>query len=108
MYLKAGDLVVCVSTKYNPSYQPNPWTLAALEERAYYRVARCFSGVTSTGRSMYGVTLVGVDHAPGHGWQAWRFRKIVSAEPSFGTTISQLKTSNGERSLKLELTGHSK
>jgi hypothetical protein len=32
---------------------------------------------------MYGVTLVGVDHAPGHGGQAWRFRKVVSAEPSF-------------------------
>ena len=86
MYLKAGDLVVCVSTKANPSYQPEPWTLERLNEGAYYRVASYMSGITTSGR-MYGVTLVGVDHAPGNGWQAWRFQKVVSAEPSFQVAV---------------------
>lgn len=89
MYLKAGDLVVCVSNKPNQSYQPNPWTLERLEEGAYYRVASYFSSITTNGVRMFGIKLIGVDHAPGHAWQAWRFRKVVSADPSFNEAINR-------------------
>lgn len=108
MYLKAGDLVVCISNKPNRSYQPNPWTLKRLQERAYYRVAGCSSGITETGQRMFGVTLVGVDHAPGHGWQAWRFRKIVSAEPSFQTAIRHSQTEAASISAAADLSCVSK
>jgi|GEM_PF-3038349 len=82
MYLKPGDLVVCISNEPNPSYQPNPWMLERLETGGYYRVTNYFAGPP-----MCGLTLAGVDHAPGHGWQAWRFRKVVAADQAFSDTL---------------------
>ncbi len=82
MYLKSGDLVVCISNQPNASYQPNPWTLERLKEGTYYRVSSYFEA-----SAMCGVTLVGIDHAPGHGWQAWRFRKVVRAEAEFSRSL---------------------
>jgi len=78
MYLKSGDLVVCISNEPNPSYQPNPWTLARLKIGGYHRVRNYIAGLP-----MCGLTLAGVDHAPGHGWQTWRFRKVVAADQAF-------------------------
>lgn len=71
MSFQPGDLVVCVSTRPNPAAQPNPWMLEKLAEGAYYRVAAYFPHP-----AMPGLQLVGVDHKPGNGWQAWRFRKV--------------------------------
>ena len=86
MSFQAGDLVVCVSTRANPICQPNPWTLERLAEGAYYRVAGYFPNGGSPG-----LQLVGVDHKPGGGWHAWRFRKVISADPAFIASIRQLE-----------------
>ena len=93
MYLKAGDLVVCINARPNANCQPNPLTLERLQKGKIYRVGKYHP--VSAGRvywgtkPMAGVELVGVDHSPGHGWQAWRFRKVVAAETSFTATIRQ-------------------
>ena len=93
MYLKAGDLVVCIDASPNPNCQPTPPMLERLQKGRFYRVAR-YHPVSSArvywrAKPMAGVELVGVDHSPGHGWQAWRFKKVVPAEASFGATIRQ-------------------
>ena len=93
MYLKPGDLVVCIDARPNANCQPNPLTLERLQKGRFYRVAR-FHPVSSArvywrAKPVAGVELVGVDHSPGHGWQAWRFRKVVPAEASFSATIRQ-------------------
>ncbi len=87
MAFEPGDVVVCISTEVNPGCQPNPPTLLRLKKGAFYRVAR-YDPVSPSrpywgGKPMAGVQLVGVDHSPGHGWQAWRFRKVVSADREF-------------------------
>ena len=82
MSFQPGDLVVCVSTQPNPAAQPNPWTLEKLAEGAYYRVTAYFPHP-----AMPGLQLVGVDHKPGNGWQAWRFRKVVAADQAFSDTL---------------------
>jgi len=79
---KAGDVVVCVDAQPNPEYQPKPSMLLRIKEGAVYRVA---AFLPPPGRP--GVQLVGVDHAPGHGWQAERFRKIEPADPQFTALI---------------------
>ena len=93
MYLEAGDLVVCINADVNRNCQPNPRTLDRLKKGMFYRVATYIP--VSPGRAywganpMAGLQLAGVDHSPGHGWQAWRFRKVVSAEESFNVSIRQ-------------------
>ena len=93
MYLKAGDLVVCINARPNANGQPNPLALEKLQKGKFYRVARYHpvpaARVYWRAKPMAGVELVGVDHSPGHGWQAWRFRKVVPAEASFIATIRQ-------------------
>ena len=87
MCLQSGDVVVCINNEINPAGQPNPPTLLRLKKGALYRVATYFpvSGARSYwgGKPIAGVRLVGVDHSPGHGWQAWRFRKVVAADEQF-------------------------
>ena len=93
MYLKAGDLVVCINAHPNPNCQPNPSRLERLKKGGLYRVARYLPVEVGRkywgGKPMTGLQLVGVDHSPGNGWQAWRFRKIVAAEPSFREALRQ-------------------
>lgn len=86
MSFQAGDLVLCVSTRPNPRRQPNPWTLKRLKKGRYYRVAQYLPHPR-----MSGLRIVGLDHKPGDGWQAWRFRKVVSAEPGFIASLRQLE-----------------
>ena len=93
MYLKAGDLVVCINARPNANGQPNPLALERLQKGKFYRVAK-YHPVSSArvywrAKPVAGVELVGVDHSPGHGWQAWRFRKVVAAEASFSAAIRQ-------------------
>lgn len=78
MSFHPGDVVVCVSTRPNPEAQLNPWTLERLTEGAYYRVAKYLPNPRKPG-----LQLVGVDHSPGDGWHAWRFRKVVAADGKF-------------------------
>ena len=78
MAFQPGDLVACVSTQPDPSCQPNPWTLERLAEGAYYRVAAYFPNGGKPG-----LQLIGVNHRPGNGWYAWRFRKVVPADCEF-------------------------
>ncbi len=91
MAFQPGDLVVCVSTRPNPVAQPNPWTLEKLAEGAYYRVAAycpvSLGRVYWGAKPMAGLQLVGVDHSPGHGWRAWRFRKVVAADQQFTDSL---------------------
>ncbi len=75
---KPGDVVVCINARPNPAYQPDPNMLRHLREGALYRVA---AYMPPPGRA--GVQLVGVDHRPGDGWQAHRFRKVEPADPEF-------------------------
>jgi len=82
MAFQPGDLVVCVSTQPDPSCQPNPWTLERLAEGTYYRVAAYFPNGGKPG-----LQLVGVDHRPGNGWYAWRFRKVVAADQAFSNLL---------------------
>jgi len=97
MSFKPGDVVVCISTAVNPSCQPNPPTLERLEKGAMYRVASYFPVSSARAywgaKPMAGLQLVGVDHSPGHGWQAWRFRKVVAADCTF---IDRLRTREPE------------
>ena len=93
MYLKAGDLVVCIDAQPHASCQPNPLSLEKLQKGKLYRVAK-YHPVSSArvywqAKPVAGVELIGVDHSPGHGWQAWRFRKVIPAEASFSATIRQ-------------------
>jgi hypothetical protein len=81
---KAGDIVVCINTRPNPVHQPDPAMLRRLREGAYYRVA---AYLPPPGQA--GLQLVGVDHAPGDGWQAERFRKIEPADPHFIALITK-------------------
>lgn len=87
MSFQAGDVVVCINAEINPDCQPDSRKLLRLKKGALYRVARYFP--VSFGRAYWGakplagLQLVGVDHSPGHGWQAWRFRKVVPADPAF-------------------------
>ena len=93
MYLKAGDLVVCINADVNPNCQPNPPTLDRLKKGMFYRVATYIPVSPSRaywgGKPINGVQLVGIDHSPGHGWQAWRFRKVVSADGSFSASLRE-------------------
>ncbi len=95
MAFQPGDLVVCVSTQPNPACQPNPPSLLRLKKGALYRVAGYFP-VSSARRywgakPMAGLQLVGVDHSLGHGWQAWRFRKVVAADQRFTESLRARK-----------------
>jgi hypothetical protein len=74
----AGDIVVCVNAQPNPAYQPDASKLRCLKEGSVYKVA---AFLPPPGRP--GLQLVGVDHSPGHGWQAERFRKIQPATAEF-------------------------
>lgn len=85
MSFAQSDLVVCVSTHPIPDRQPNPWTLKRLREGAYYRVAAYFPN-----RGTPGLALAGIDHSPGRGWHAWRFRKITGADPAFCKVLQAL------------------
>ena len=81
---KTGDIVVCINACPNPDYQPSPTMLMRIKKGAIYRVA---AYLPPPGRA--GLQLVGVDHAPGHGWQAVRFRKIEPADPEFIALIRE-------------------
>ena len=87
MPFKAGDVVVCINTEINPECQPNPPTLGRLKKGALYRVARYLPVVSGrvywAAKPMAGLQLEGVDHSPGHGWQAWRFRTLLRADREF-------------------------
>lgn len=89
---QAGDVVVCISTEINSDCQPNPRTLERLKKGSLYRVAKYLP--LAAGRAywgdkpMAGLQLVEVDHSPGHGWQAWRFRKVLSADHEFIRSMS--------------------
>src|SRR5947207_2142500 len=87
MSFNAGDVVVCINAEINPDCQPNPESLVRLKNGGIYRVARYFPVSVARaywgGRAMAGLQLVAVDHSPGHGWQAWRFRKVLSADRDF-------------------------
>lgn len=91
MSFQAGDVVVCINTEVNPDCQPDPPMLERLKKGALYRVARYFP--VSPGRAywavkpMAGLQLIGVDHSPGHGWQAWRFRRVLPADREFTESI---------------------
>lgn len=93
MSFRTGDVVVCISTEVNPGCQPNPPSLLRLKKGALYRVANYLPVSPGRpywgGKPMAGVQLVGVDHSPGTGWQAWRFRKVEPADPPF---IARLRT----------------
>ncbi len=96
MSFQPGDVVVCINAQINPDCQPNPPTLHRLKKGALYRVAR-YLPVSSArvpywgGKPMAGVQLVGVDHSPGHGWQAWRFRKVEPADQKFIESLQARK-----------------
>ena len=82
MSFQPGDMVVCISTEPDPSCQPHPWTLEELAEGACYRVAAYFPN-----HGTPGLQLIGIDHRPGDGWHAWRFRKVVAADHAFSETL---------------------
>jgi hypothetical protein len=85
----AGDIVVCVNAQPNPAYQPDASKLRRLKECSIYRVA---AFLPPPGRP--GLQLVGVDHSPGDGWQAERFRKIEPADPEFIMSIADREVEN--------------
>lgn len=91
MAFQPGDLVVCVSTEINPECQQYPSSLARLKRGGLYRVARYFpvspGRIYWRGNPMAGLQLVGVDHRPSHGWQAWRFRKVEPADQWFTKSL---------------------
>ena len=86
MAFQPGDLVVCVSTLPNPAVQPNPKMLERLKEGRYYRVTAYLPQP-----KIDGVQLGGVDHKPGDGWQAWRFRKVEPADEEFTKSLRARK-----------------
>lgn len=91
MSFQPGDVVVCINAQINPDCQPNPPMLERLKKGALYRVSAyfpvSFGRAYWGGKPMAGLQLVGVDHSPGHGWQAWRFRRVLPANRDFIESI---------------------
>ena len=81
MVFHPGEVVICVSAQPDQLCQPNQ-TLKELAEGAYYRVASYFPNGGDARRS-----TGGVDHRPGHGWYAWRFRKVLAADQEFSDVL---------------------
>lgn len=103
MPFETGDVVVCINAEINPDCQPNPPMVERLKKGALYRVARyfpvCIGRTYWGGKPMAGLQLVGVDHSPGHGWQAWRFRKLAPADHKFieRLQVRKLEPAEGSR-----------
>lgn len=88
MSFQPGDAVVCVSTR--PIRHASPTHGRSRDWRREPLPRGCYLPHPT----ISGGQLVGADHSPGHGWQAWRFRKVVSGDREF---IERLRAREFER-----------